>query len=113
MSNTIGERIKTIRGNLSRYKFAQQTGIGKTALVNYETGERIPSAGYLMKILELYPDISPAWLLTGKEGKKQHDCDDRLVQYAAVINRRIDYLIKELSWNKKQIAALLHEFEEQ
>lgn len=62
----IGDRIKTVRGSLSRDKFAPQTGISKTTLVNYETGERNPPSDYLIKILELYPDISPAWLLTGE-----------------------------------------------
>lgn len=51
---------------MSRDKFAPQTGISKTALVNYETGERIPPSDYLVKILELFPEISPAWLLMGE-----------------------------------------------
>jgi hypothetical protein len=62
----IGDRIKAIRGNLSRDKFAPQTGISKTTLVNYETGERNPPSDYLVKILELYPDINPTWLLMGE-----------------------------------------------
>ncbi len=62
----IGSRIKTVRGSLSRDKFAPQTGISKTTLVNYETGERNPPSDYLIKILELFPEISPAWLLTGE-----------------------------------------------
>jgi len=73
---TIGERIKTVRGGLSRDKFAPQTGISKTALVNYETGERNPPADYLVKILELSPDINPAWLLTGEgEMRRGASCD--------------------------------------
>lgn len=63
---TIGDRIKAIRANLSRDKFAPQTGISKTALVNYETGERTPPSDYLVKLLELFPKISPAWLLMGE-----------------------------------------------
>lgn len=63
---TIGERIKLVRGDTSRDKFAPHTGISKTALVNYETGERIPPSDYLVRLLELYPDISPAWLLVGE-----------------------------------------------
>ena len=63
---TIGERIKTIRGNLSRDKFAPIMCISKTTLVNYETGLRTPDADFLNKILAEFPDISPAWLLTGE-----------------------------------------------
>jgi hypothetical protein len=42
------------------------TGISKTALVNYESNERDPGSEYLNKILELFPDINPTWLLTGE-----------------------------------------------
>lgn len=72
---TIGDRIKSIRGRLSRDKFAPQTGISKTTLVNYETGERTPPSDYLVKILELYPDISPAWLLTGEGSRERYKPD--------------------------------------
>ena len=70
---TIGDRIKTVRGSLSRDKFAPQTGISKTALVNYETGERTPPSDYLVKILELFPEISPAWLLMGEGDMSRSD----------------------------------------
>lgn len=62
-----GDRIKMVRGTLSREKFSALTGISKTALVNYETGLRTPSADYLAKVLEEYPHISPAWLLMGED----------------------------------------------
>ncbi|MBI2354248.1 MAG: helix-turn-helix transcriptional regulator [Deltaproteobacteria bacterium] len=67
----LGERIKLIRGATSRDKFAPLTGISKNTLVNYETGDRTPSADYLAKILELFPDISPAWLLIGEGDMKR------------------------------------------
>lgn len=63
---TLGDRIKAVRGPLSRDKFAPQTGISKTALVNYETNERTPPSDYLVKILEQFPSINPAWLLMGE-----------------------------------------------
>ena len=68
----LGERIKLIRGATSRDKFAPLTGISKNTLVNYEMGDRTPSADYLAKILELFPDISPAWLLIGEGDRKRH-----------------------------------------
>lgn len=73
---TIGDRIKTVRGNLSRDKFAPIMCISKTTLVNYETGLRTPDADFLNKILAEFPDISPAWLLAGegemKRGEKTY-----------------------------------------
>lgn len=70
---TIGERIKDIRGSLSRDKFALQTCISKSSLVNYETGERTPPSDYLVKLLELFPKISPAWLLMGEGEMERGD----------------------------------------
>lgn len=69
----LGDRIKAIRLNegVSRDKFAPHTGISKTALVNYETDVRDPGAEYLNKLLELFPDINPAWLLTGEGEMKR------------------------------------------
>lgn len=63
---TLGERIKLVRRDVSRDRFAPMTGISKTALVNYENNERDPGSEYLNKILSLFPDINPAWLLTGE-----------------------------------------------
>jgi len=63
---TLGERIKLIRGEVSREKFSPMTGISKTTLVNYETGASSPTAEYLNKLLIMFPEINPAWLLTGE-----------------------------------------------
>jgi len=63
---TLGERIKLVRGSVSRDRFAPMTGISKTALVNYENNERDPSSEYLNKILDVFPEINPTWLLTGE-----------------------------------------------
>lgn len=62
----LGERIKLIRGDVSRDKFAPRLKVSKNTLVNYETDVRIPDAVFLNKLLDLYPDISPTWLLTGQ-----------------------------------------------
>jgi transcriptional regulator with XRE-family HTH domain len=75
---TIGDRIKTIRGNLSRDKFAPIMCISKTTLVNYETGLRTPDADFLNKVLAEFPKISPAWLLAG-EGEMERGSRQRQV----------------------------------
>ncbi|MBK5274583.1 MAG: helix-turn-helix domain-containing protein [Desulfuromonadales bacterium] len=51
---------------MSREKFSPMTGISKTTLVNYETGASSPTAEYLNKLLTMFPDINPSWLLTGE-----------------------------------------------
>ena len=64
--NSVGERIQDIRGKVSREKFAPMTGISRNTLVNYEKGDSSPPTDYLTRVLALFPDINPTWLLTGK-----------------------------------------------
>ena len=69
-TTSLGERIKLVRGEMSRDKFAPLTGVSKNSLVFYEKGEREPGANYLLDIIKLFPNINPLWLLTG-EGKME------------------------------------------
>ena len=66
LAMNIGDRIKLVRGEMSREKFAPLTGVSKNTLVFYEKNEREPGADYLRKILELFPSTNPTWLLTGE-----------------------------------------------
>jgi len=65
----LGERLKEIRGKTSRDDFAQRLGVSRNTIANYENYDRSPDANFLNKVLEEYPDINPAWLLTGKGPK--------------------------------------------
>lgn len=80
---TIGERIKKIRGSMSREKFSELTGVSKNTLINYETGSSSPVAAYLDKLLELFPDTNPKWLLVGDAVMKYH-LDDELLETVIV-----------------------------
>jgi transcriptional regulator with XRE-family HTH domain len=62
---TIGDRIKKLRGYKTRDELSNLLKIHKNTLANYETGTRIPDANFLLQLLEVYPDISAKWLLTG------------------------------------------------
>ncbi|MBD5538863.1 MAG: helix-turn-helix transcriptional regulator [Desulfovibrio sp.] len=59
-----GERLKKIRGRMSQAAFAASIGITQRAVVNYETGGRLPKGTILRKICEQY-GINEDWLLTG------------------------------------------------
>nr|WP_320048859.1 S24 family peptidase [uncultured Desulfuromonas sp.] len=63
---TLGSRIKELRGPDAREKFAQRLGVSRNTIANYETGHRMPDAPFLNRILELYPEVNPTWLLTGE-----------------------------------------------
>lgn len=64
-NGSIGERIRTVRGTKTQTEFAVCLGITQRAIVNYETGGRIPKGSILRKICEQY-GIEEKWLLTGE-----------------------------------------------
>jgi transcriptional regulator with XRE-family HTH domain len=90
----IGIRIKELRGEMSREKFAPLTGISKNTLVFYEKNERYPGVDYIEKLLELFPDINPIWLWTG-EGEMKKD------------NKAIEILASMFDKEKKACRKLL------
>lgn len=65
----IGGRIKAVRGSISQDEFSKDLAIHKNTLGKYERGERIPDAEFLNKLLACFPEIDPAWLLTGVGAK--------------------------------------------
>lgn len=47
--------------------------VSKNTLVAYEKDERCPGADFLNKLLQLFPEINPTWLLTGEGEMKRND----------------------------------------
>ena len=50
----VGQRLRALRGNLSRRKVAELCGISVSALAMYESGERMPRDEIKVKLAELY-----------------------------------------------------------
>jgi transcriptional regulator with XRE-family HTH domain len=67
----ISDRIREVRGNLKRSKFADTLGIPRTNLYKYESGRR-PPADVLQKIAD-YGGVTVKWLLTGKSEDTEPD----------------------------------------
>ena len=53
-------------------EFASKLGIHKNTIGKWERGESVPDANNLAKILNTYPWVDPAWLLTG-EGEMRRE----------------------------------------
>ncbi len=51
--------------NITRYKFAQETGISEAVLLNIIKEKNKPGYDQIVKILNRYKVISADWLLTG------------------------------------------------
>ncbi|HEY9124668.1 MAG TPA: helix-turn-helix transcriptional regulator [Bacteroidales bacterium] len=52
--------------NISRYRFAHETGISEVNLLNIYKGKNKPSIDLIEKILHKYEVLNPTWLLTGE-----------------------------------------------
>jgi phage repressor protein C with HTH and peptisase S24 domain len=65
---TIGDRIKEIRGNVSRDDFAAMFGVNRATVQRYEIYERGPSIEFVAAICEKY-NINANWLIFGQGPK--------------------------------------------
>ena len=83
----LSNRIKLLRGSLSREEFSEKTGISPRALANYEQGERIPKADVIARIC-VRMGVSADWLLFGET---QNEMTTRLARlkekYSRVVQR--------------------------
>lgn len=57
-------RLQIIRGEMTQREFAKRLGVGRTTLIRYESGERIPDAMFLQMLILKFK-IDPSWLLLG------------------------------------------------
>ena len=64
MYNTLGKRIKFVRGKESQDSFAVKIGASRGTLSNYERDENQPGADVLQGICTNY-NVYPEWLLLG------------------------------------------------
>jgi hypothetical protein len=57
--------VLNVKG-FSGYEFAKQTNGSQSVLTNIRKGANQPSKLYIKALLELFPDVSNVWLLTGE-----------------------------------------------
>lgn len=62
---SIGTRIREVRGRLTQQQFADLLGVGRVSVARYETGARVPDAEFI-QVLNEKLGVDPIWLLTGK-----------------------------------------------
>ena len=62
---SFGDRVKSVRGNLTQKIFADKLGVHTNTVSRWERGEQVPDQGDLCSILTIFNEISPEWLLTG------------------------------------------------
>ena len=64
MSNSIGARIRAVRGDTPQGEFANRYGLNRNTLGRYESGTNDPSASFLAALIEDF-GVDANWLLLG------------------------------------------------
>ncbi len=64
--DSIGARVRNIRGLESRKSFAEKFGIGTATLQRYEDNERTPDVEFLVKI-QRYAELTLDYLVNGED----------------------------------------------
>lgn len=106
--NSIGSRIRSIRGKESRSSFAEKLNIGTATLQRYENDERSPDIEFLTKIQNI-TGYSLDYLVYGKETSVSNDEALLLEKYrqstTEIKNKMLILLLSGDSESQKEIAA--------
>jgi len=62
----VGDRLRMVRGEKSQDELAEILGVSRNTVARYERKERSPDSAYLERVCSFFPEIDPAWLLTGE-----------------------------------------------
>lgn len=63
--DTVGKRIKHIRGRITQDEFAEKVGVHRSSIARYEKGLGKPNTDFLDALYNHY-NINPLWLVSGK-----------------------------------------------
>ena len=91
--NTLGERIKLLRGDTTQAVFAASLGIPQMTLSNYETGKSEPKFSLINTICTTF-SVSADWLLFGRGPMKEDSINNELrKKNMEIIGRRDDIIM--------------------
>jgi transcriptional regulator with XRE-family HTH domain len=73
----LGNRLKEVRGRLSRDRFAEIMGVARNSIQRYEAGETTPDADFIKSVCTAF-GIKSHWLLfgSGEKSENQNDTGD-------------------------------------
>ncbi|CBJ42992.1 helix-turn-helix domain-containing protein [Ralstonia solanacearum] len=62
---TVGDRIKAVRGDRGISEFAAELGVNRKTVTRWEADEALPDGGSLL-VLKTRFGVDPGWVLTGE-----------------------------------------------
>lgn len=71
----IQDRIRTIMksGNYTASEFADRIGVKRSNLSHVLSGRNKPSLDFLVKVINAYPNVNAAWLITGEAREEKRN----------------------------------------
>ncbi|GAB4186001.1 MAG: hypothetical protein Tsb002_10100 [Wenzhouxiangellaceae bacterium] len=78
LPNQLGVRILQLRSGITQEVYARRLGVHVNTLARYERGERLPDAGFLLRLAATGVNIH--WVLTGKGGRYVSDPPANLIR---------------------------------
>ena len=108
--NSIGERIKSIRGEISQSQFSASLDIGQTKLSRLERGTTEPETSFYEAISIAY-GVSLDWLITGYGPKLRSSAQPSESDDVTRLKERIAALEVLVESRKETIAALKGQIE--
>lgn len=103
----MSERLKKIRSEFiktfTQEDFAKLLGVSKMTVGRWERNESAPDYENLHKILKEFPEINPAWLLTGEGEMRRGECTQKHQQPTHVLDLELlnDIIVETLSYTKQ------------
>ena len=120
---TIGQRIKTVRGELSQKAFGARVGLSQTAVTALENDQSEPRLGTFSRIVEAF-NVAPDWLRTGAGTMRPRHQSNAVTEAppaaTVIIPEAVEKLLnrlteqtrefrEELALNKKEARGFLSE----
>lgn len=95
VDSSIGERIKYVRGTLSRPKFAKRIGVSLTTVQNYETSNTLPKLEVLRKISTEF-GINNDWLITGVGNPYCGENSEKPPKYPGSVEKNTSWILTDI-----------------
>lgn len=92
----VSDRIRQIRGELSRRSFAQRIDVIDSTLGNYEQGQSLPNVDVAARICKEF-EVNPEWLLLGTGPMRAGEDSAFMQQESATSKLDVDLLRQVLS----------------
>lgn len=80
-NESIGERLRMIRGGLSKDEFSKLLGVHKQTILRYENNERTPDASFLLAIHKIMRNADIGWIVTGERNKTTLETEEETKRY--------------------------------